>query len=121
MADRTLFISWDHVVRGREEYALELFNESVGYYGRLQQAGRIERFDVNLITPSGAGTQGFFLLYGTAEQIYGVREDREFQAILTRANMCIEGLCVATGLTGQGIADQMALYQETIAALPAMA
>ena len=45
MADRLLFISWGSVVAGREEIALEVFNESVGLYGRLQQDGRIEGFD----------------------------------------------------------------------------
>ena len=43
MADRVLFITWGEVVRGREERALEVFSESLGFYGRLQQDGRITR------------------------------------------------------------------------------
>ena len=53
MADRVLFISWRMVVRGREERALEVFNEALGLYGRMQQEGRIERFDVVLLEPNG--------------------------------------------------------------------
>ena len=40
MADAGLFIGWGEVVRGRETEALEVFNETLGYYGRLQEEGR---------------------------------------------------------------------------------
>ena len=46
MADSCLHISWTGVVPGREERAVEVFNESVGLYGRLQQEGKIESFNV---------------------------------------------------------------------------
>jgi len=70
MADRVLFIGWGTPVRGREERALEVFNESVGLYGRMQQDGRIESFDVMLF---GANTAlgGCMLLRGDAAQIAG--------------------------------------------------
>ena len=53
MADSGLFIGWGEVVRGREEKAIQVFNESVQYYGGLQQEGRIESFDVCLLEPHG--------------------------------------------------------------------
>jgi hypothetical protein len=43
MADEALFIGWGEVVRGRERTAVEVFNESLQYYGQLQQDGTIER------------------------------------------------------------------------------
>ncbi len=49
MADRILFISWGAPVAGREERGLEVFNDAVGLYGRMQQEGRIESFDVVLL------------------------------------------------------------------------
>ena len=63
MADRVLFIGWGTTVRGREERALEVFNEAVGLYGRMQQDGRIESFDVTLLGASSVlngfiGAQG---------------------------------------------------------------
>jgi hypothetical protein len=36
MADEALFIGWGEVVRGRERKAVEVFNESLQYYGQLQ-------------------------------------------------------------------------------------
>jgi hypothetical protein len=38
----------------REEQALERFNESIRLYARLQDAGRIESFDVALLNPTEA-------------------------------------------------------------------
>ena len=40
MADEALFLGWGEIVSGRERKALDVFNESVQYYGQLQEAGR---------------------------------------------------------------------------------
>ena len=117
MADRLLYIGWYSPSRGREERALEVFNESVGYYGRLQQEGRIERFDVCFLLPNGE-LGGFFQLFGSVDQINAVREDQEFQRLMTDANLAVDGIRIHSGLTGQGVADQVALYQEAIQKVP---
>ena len=118
MADRILFIGWDEPARGREERALEVFNESVGYYGRLQQAGRIEKFDVCFLIPTGNKLQGFFTLHGTAAQIDAVREDEEFMRVMTDAQLCVDNIMICPGLANEGVARQMAIYQEAIAKVP---
>jgi hypothetical protein len=53
MAGEALFIGWGGVVRGREKQALQVFQESMEYYGKQQQDGRIERFGVLLLGPHG--------------------------------------------------------------------
>lgn len=40
MAGEALFIGWGAVVRGREKRALQVFQESMEYYGKLQQTAR---------------------------------------------------------------------------------
>ena len=37
MAEAGLYLGFGTAVRGREKAALDLFNESLQYYGRLQQ------------------------------------------------------------------------------------
>jgi len=59
MAEAALFIGWGEATRGREKEALEIFNKSVQYWGRLQQEGKIERFDVALLEPHGSDLGGF--------------------------------------------------------------
>ena len=118
MADRLLFIGWDEVVRGREERAVEVFNESVGLYGRMQQEGRIESFDAVFLTPNGSGLQGYFQLHGTEEQINALRNAEDFTRSAIAASLIVDDFRIIDGWTGQAIADQMAMYQEGIAKVP---
>jgi hypothetical protein len=113
MADRLLVISWSEPVRGREERALEEFNTAVGYYGRLQQEGKIERFDVRLLAPSGK-VDGYMEIEGTAEQISAMKEDPEFQRNLVNATLCVDGIRMTDGYCNQGVAEQMAMYTEAV-------
>jgi hypothetical protein len=117
MADRVLFISWRTPVRGREERGLEVFNESVGLYGRMQQEGRIEKFDVVLMGATG-DLNGYIELHGSAEQLAAVREDEEFQRNTIEASLIVDGLRQIEGVTNDEIARQMALYQESVARVP---
>jgi hypothetical protein len=111
MADAALFIGWGQVVRGREKRALQVFNESVEYWGGLQGDGRIEDFELALLTPHGGDLQGFALLRGSEEQISALQTDEEFQRRLARADLIIESLGVVPALVGEGIARGMAQYQ----------
>jgi hypothetical protein len=117
MADRVLFISWASVVRGREERALENFNETMGLYGRMQQDGRIESFDVALLNPS-SGVDGYIEIHGSAEQLATLKETEDFQRALADASLIVEDLKMVDGYTNAGIAKQMEIYTEAIAKVP---
>ena len=118
MADRLLLVSWGATVRGREARALEVFNSAIGFYGRLQNEGRIESFDVALLTPTGAGIRGFVQLRGSDEQLAALRRDDEFVRITVDAQLIVDELALVDGYTGQGVADQMLVYQAAIAQVP---
>jgi hypothetical protein len=120
MADRMLFIGWGAPVRGREERGLEVFNEAVGLYGRMQQDGRIERFDVALLQPNSE-LQGYITLHGSAEQLAVVQEDMEFQRMTVAASLIVESLRLIGGVVNEGVAEQMTMYQEAVAKVPQMA
>jgi|SRR3954451_16002797 len=117
MADRLLVISWGAPVRGREERALEVFNESLGLCGRMQQDGRIESFDVVLLNPN-SDMQGYIEIHGSADQIGALDQDEEFQRNTVDAQLIVENLRHTAGYTNEGVAQQMALYQEAVAKVP---
>lgn len=117
MADSGLFIGWGEVVRGREEKAIQVFNESVQYYGQLQQEGRIESFDVCLLEPHGGDLAGFALLRGSDEQLDAVHHDEEFQRQLTRANLIVDSLGIVPAAFGEEIGRQMSRYRGEVAEL----
>jgi hypothetical protein len=114
MADAALFIGWGQVVRGREKRSLQVFNESVEYWGGLQGAGTIEDFEVAIMTPHGGDLQGFALLRGSEEQIAALQTDEEFQRQIIRADQIVESLGVVTAAIGEGLARGIAQYQGEI-------
>jgi hypothetical protein len=117
MADRVLFIGWGTPVRGVEQRALDAFNEAMGLLGRMQQEGRIEGFDVALLDPN-TELGGFVVVRGSADQIAAVRADDEFQRNTLNAQLSVEDIRHIEGYTNEGIAAQMAMYQEAIAQVP---
>jgi hypothetical protein len=117
MADRVLMISWGTPVRGSEERGLEVFNEALGLYGRMQQDGRIESFDVMLFEPNGA-VNGCILIRGSAGQMTAVREDDEFRLSTINASLIVDDLRLVEGYANEGVARQMGVYQEAISKVP---
>ncbi|MGH2713814.1 MAG: hypothetical protein ACRDM7_08015 [Thermoleophilaceae bacterium] len=117
MADRMLFIGWGESVAGREERGLEVFNDALGFYGRCQQEGRIENFDVVLLAPNPS-LGGYIELHGTADQLNELREDSEYQRILAEATTVVQGVSVFDGVTDQGIAEQVEIYRAAINKVP---
>ena len=114
MADAGLFIGWGQVVRGREDRALEVFNETVELYGQMQSDGRIEDFEVCLLDPHGGELGGFELLRGSEDQIDAVRRSEDFQRAITKASLVVDDLGIVGAALGEGLMRAMAIYQEEI-------
>ena len=117
MADRVLFIGWGIPVRGAEHRALEAFNDALGLLGRMQQDGRIESFDVALLQPNG-DLGGFVVARGTADQIAALRADDEFVRNTINSQLSVERIRHYEGWANEGVAAQMALYQEAVSQVP---
>ena len=117
MAEAGLFIGWGQVVRGRERKALEVFNDSVAYWGRLQGDGKIEDFEVVFLEPHGGDLAGYALLRGSNDQISALRVDEEFQRIVARADLIIERQGIVGAALGEGLARQVQIYEESIGSI----
>jgi hypothetical protein len=115
MADRALFVGFGQPVRGREERAVEVFNEFVGMFGRMQGEGRIEGMDITLLDPHGGDLGGFFMVHGTAEQCATLMMDEDFQRACIDAGLVADNFGVVGAATGESVMTQMAMYNEAIA------
>ena len=115
MADAGLFIGWGQVVRGREDRALDVFNETIELYGQMQSDGRIESFEVCLLQPHGGELGGFELIRGSEDQIDALRRSEDFERINTKASLVVDDLGIVDMLIGEGLGRAMAIYQEEIA------
>jgi hypothetical protein len=120
MGDRILVISWGAPLLGREQHGLEVFEQAAGYYGELQQAGRIDAFDIILLPAAGL-MDGCMLLRGSHAQLDAVAEEEQFKRLLTDASLVVEDLRVSEGYTGEGIGQMMGMYAEAVGRVPQMA
>lgn len=112
MADDALFLGWGEVVRGREAKAVEVFNESIEYYGRLQQDGKIESFEPYFLAPHGGDLGGFVLLHGEREQLDEIVRSEEFERLQARVTMIVDGSGTVPAVTGNALARGMGHFQE---------
>jgi hypothetical protein len=115
VADAGLFIGWGDVVRGREDRALEVFNETIEFYGQLQSDGRIEDFEVALLEPHGGELQGFAMLRGSEDQIAAIRRDEDFERLMTKASLIVDDLGFIGAAIGASLARAISIYQEELA------
>jgi hypothetical protein len=114
MADRALFIGFGAPVRGREERAIEVFNEFVGMFGRMQSEGRIEGMDVSLLDPHGGDLGGFFMVHGTEAQCAALPNDEEFRRAVIDASLIVENFGVVPAVTGEGVGREMGMYSDAV-------
>lgn len=111
MAGDALLLGWGAVVRGRELKALEVFQETLTYYGTLQGEGRIESFEPVLLAPHGGDLAGFILLRGARASLDEIRSSDEFRRLIGRAGSIVDDLRVVDAYTGDALAQQMAVFQ----------
>jgi hypothetical protein len=112
-----LFVGWGAPVRGREAKGLEVFNEALAYYGRLQQEGVIEGFETVILEPHGGELAGFILLRGSEERLARLRVEHEFVLLSTRASLIVEGVGVVGVALGDGLEESIATYQQAVSEL----
>jgi hypothetical protein len=114
MPDRAVFIGFGQPVRGREERAVDVFNEFVGMCGRMQADGRIEEMDVTLLDPHGGDLGGFFMVHGSEEQCAKLQMDEEFRRACIDASLIVENFGVVPAATGAAVAEEMTMYSEAL-------
>jgi hypothetical protein len=112
MADDALFIGWGEVVRGRERKAIEVFNESLQYYGQLQQDGKVESVEPWFLAPHGGDLAGFILLRGQREQLDEIQRSPEFERLQTRASLIVDRTGVINAYTGEALGRLLGQFQE---------
>ena len=117
MADAVLFIGWGAVVPGREQKALQVFNEGVAYWQRLQEQGAIESFEAVTLEPHGGELVGFVLIRGEREKLEQVRYSDEFLRLNARAGLVVTNFGVVAGFSGEALTRQFTTFQEQAAEL----
>jgi hypothetical protein len=116
MADAGLFVGFGASVRGRESQAVELFNEFLGYCGRLQEEGEIESFEPVFLEPHGGDLAGFILARGDPEKLASIRVSEEWTQFSIRASLIVDNFGVVGADLAERLQRQMEFYTEQIGA-----
>jgi hypothetical protein len=101
MATGALVIGWGPPVRGREQKALQVFNEAIEYYTRLQKQGTIESFEPVALEPHGGDLDGFVIVRGDREKLNALRSSEEFIRLTSRAVQIVDNFGVITAYIGE--------------------
>jgi hypothetical protein len=117
MADAGLFVGFGNPVRGRESQAIDLFNETIGWYTRLQEDGEIESFEPVFLEPHGGDLGGFILIRGDAERLSALRVSDEFTQFMIRADLFVERIGVVGADMNERLQRQIEYYTEQIGAI----
>lgn len=118
MAGEALFLGWGQVVRGREQLALQVFQESITYYGKLQEEGQISGFDTFLLAPHSGDLAGFIVMHGAQTALDSVRSSPEFLRLVSRAGSVVDNVGVVSAYTGEALGQLMSLFGEVSQSLP---
>ena len=118
MAGDALFVGWGPVVRGREQRGLQVFQETIAFFTKLQEAGRIESFDATLLAPHGGDLGGFLLMHGEQASLDSIRGSDEFQRVVARAGSVVDNVGVVSAYTGEALGRMMGIFGELSQELP---
>ncbi len=117
MGDGILFIGWGPTIPGREQKALQVFNEALQYWTRLQQQGAIDSFEAVNLEPHGGDLTGFLLMHGDEAKLAQLRVDPEFQSLNVRAGLVVTNFGVVAGVTGERLTAQFSVFGKHAAEL----
>jgi len=101
MANGALVIGWGSVIPGREQKSLQVFNEAMQYYARLQQQGTIENFEPVALDFHGGDLHGFLLIHGDRDKLNALRTSEEFLSLNNRAALVVNNLGVINAFIGE--------------------
>ena len=113
-----LFVGWGEVAKGREQLALEVFQEAVAFWAGQQTDGRIESFEPVLLSPHGGGLQGFFLVRGPRASLSEILDTPDFMRLTQRVDAVVSESGVIPAYVGDGIAEAMGVFGEVAQGLP---
>ena len=85
MADHVIFLGWNRPTVSREQQAMQVFQKSLEYWGKLQTDGRIESFEPVILSSHGGDLNGFIILRGDAEKLAEIRRDETYIDLIIEA------------------------------------
>ena len=118
MGDYAHVTAWTGIRTGRERQALALWGDAVEFYEKAKANSLIDDYEVQLFMPSGGALpNGMILLYGSEDQVDGIRRNEERTRLQTRAALLLEGLTETSAIRGAAVLEGIGTFNEVISEL----
>ena len=105
MANAVIFVGWNRPSVGREQQAMQVFQKSLEFYGKLQSEGRIDSFEPVILSAHGGDLNGFVLLRGDTEKLAEIKRDDTYIDLIIEAEYCVDGFGHVDGYIGDTLND----------------
>jgi hypothetical protein len=106
--DVGLLFRYGKVVPGREEKAIELFNEVVEFFGEKKDKGVITYFEPFFFFTSDTQEEtGFFVVKGPVTEIFKLIEEEAFKTLAYKAYYLVEHFQWDLLTVGEAVMEQI--------------
>ncbi|MDD9267264.1 hypothetical protein ACFPES_09555 [Paenibacillus sp. GCM10023248] len=112
MAKGSLIVGWGEIIPGREKAAQATLNDAMQYCTRLQQEGKIDRFEVVVLEPHGSDLCGFVLITGDKETVAKLRTEEEFVSVIIGVQLVHRNVRVVGAYTGAELRGLFGMWDE---------
>jgi hypothetical protein len=112
MAIGALLVGWGEIIPGREKAAQATLNNAMQYIIRLQQEGKIDRFEVVALEPHGSDLNGFVFITGDRETVAQLRAEDEFVSVMVGVQLVHRNVRVVGAYTGAEMQSLFAMWDE---------
>jgi len=112
MAKGSLMVGWGEIIPGREKAAQATLNDAMQYCIRLQQEGKIDRFEVVALEPHGSDLNGFVLVTGDKESVARLRVEDEFVSVIIGVQLVHRNVRVVGAYTGAEVQSLFAMWDK---------
>lgn len=110
MANAVIFLGWNRPTVGREQQAMQLFQKSLEFYGKLKTEGRIESFESVILSAHGGDLNGFILIRGDAKKLSEIKQEETFVDLVIEGEYCVDGFGHVDGYIEDGLNDAMSRW-----------
>ena len=114
MANHGIMLGWNRPITGREAEAGEFFQQTLGYWTKLQKDGMIESFEPVLIERHGGDLNGFFLVRGERDKLNTIMDTDEYKDLVMRVDHAVSGFGVVRIALGQHLETQMGKWMQMV-------
>ena len=114
MGTNTVFFGWGRSNPGREHLSAQHFEEFVKYLNGRKESKAIDDYEIVFLDLHGGDLGGFFLIKGESPKLDALLASAEWVTHMTRAAMHLENPGTIRGVTGNRVAERMALWSGLI-------